>query len=171
MCCDVCCASRRFFGAIPRNCMHAFLEGLIHIQQLFNSECWPSLLKVLWSCYTLRHTSAKGAVLRLPKHWEFGVLALPHHIAHYIAGSGHMPTWNGSRQISKGRIIKCEWNERMSAVDTCIWKNGEYLIIRTFKKALHWRECINRRGNGYLQGWIVIGQEGMALNWDRGDLG
>ena len=34
-----------------------------------------------------------------------------------------------------------------------------------------WRERINRRGNGCLRGWIVIGQGGMVLNWDRGGLG
>ena len=33
------------------------------------------------------------------------------------------------------------------------------------------RERINRRGNGCLRGWIVIGQGGMVLNWDRGGLG
>jgi len=33
-----------------------------------------------------------------------------------------------------------------------------------------WRDHINRRGNGYLQGWLVIGQGGIVLNWDRGGL-
>ena len=34
-----------------------------------------------------------------------------------------------------------------------------------------WRENINRKGNDCLRGWIVIGQGGMVLNWDRGGLG
>ena len=34
-----------------------------------------------------------------------------------------------------------------------------------------WRECINRKGSSCLQGWIVIGQGGIVLNWDRGGLG
>ena len=34
-----------------------------------------------------------------------------------------------------------------------------------------WRENINRRGNGCLPGWTVIGQGGMVLNWDREGLG
>jgi len=34
-----------------------------------------------------------------------------------------------------------------------------------------WREHINRRGNSCLWGWVVIGQGGMVLNWDRGGLG
>ena len=29
-----------------------------------------------------------------------------------------------------------------------------------------WRESINRKGNGCLRGWTVIGQEGMVLYWD-----
>jgi len=33
-----------------------------------------------------------------------------------------------------------------------------------------WREHINRRGNGCLWRWIVIGQGEMVLNWDRGGL-
>ena len=34
-----------------------------------------------------------------------------------------------------------------------------------------WREHINRKGNGCLRGWIVIGQGGMVLYWDSGGLG
>jgi len=34
-----------------------------------------------------------------------------------------------------------------------------------------WRECINRRGNGFLWRWTVIRGGGMMLNWDRGGLG
>jgi len=33
------------------------------------------------------------------------------------------------------------------------------------------RELINRRGYNCLLGWMVIGQRGMVLNWDRGGLG
>ena len=33
------------------------------------------------------------------------------------------------------------------------------------------KKHINRAGNGCLQGWIVIGQGGIVLNWDRGGLG
>jgi len=42
--------------------------------------------------------------------------------------------------------------------ETSLWPSGT------------WREHINRKGSGCLQGWTVIGQGGMVLNSDRGGL-
>ena len=54
------------------------------------------------------------------------------------------------------------------------WGNWDCLAWRregsgetSLRPSSTWRECINRKGNSCLWGWIVIGQGGMVLNWNE----
>ena len=53
----------------------------------------------------------------------------------------------------------------------CLAWRGEVSGKTSLQPSSTWREHINSRGNGCLRGWIVIGQGGMVLNWDKGGLG
>ena len=67
--------------------------------------------------------------------------------------------WNTSPMKKGWRNWDCLAWRKEGSRETSLWPSST------------WRERINRRGNGCLWGWIVIGQGGMVLNWDRGGLG